>query len=64
MQACWSSSGAVVEFRPSASLRSKLARLSTGKAQQRRRRARAARVFLTIPKPRPLPALPRTASAA
>jgi len=60
MLACWSSTGPVVMFRPSASLRGRLNRMSTGKAQRRRRSAQAFRVLMgPSPEERALPALPK-----
>lgn len=58
MQACWSQTGPIVALRPSASLRDRLNRMSTGKAQSRRRNAQAFRVLMgSAPKERVLPAL-------
>lgn len=65
MQACWSSTRPVVTFRPSASLRSRLKRMSTGTSQMRRKRAQAFRILEgPAPKERALPAIPRTSSKA
>lgn len=65
MQACWSSTGPVVTFEPNAALRQRLARMSTGKAQKRRRNGQVFRILAgAAPKIRALPAIPRTGATA